>query len=55
VLDAKFPTIDQPAVLEQTINNLPGVLENGLFIGLAHEILVGKVTPEGAIEVSTLK
>jgi len=55
VLDAKFPTIDNPVLLEQTINNLPGVLENGLFVGLAHEILVGKVTPEGVIEVSTLK
>ena len=29
--------------LEQVINNLPGVLENGLFVNLAHHVLVGDV------------
>jgi ribose 5-phosphate isomerase A len=43
VIDVKFDSIDNPAELEKTINNLPGVLENGLFVGVADVILVGKV------------
>ena len=26
-----------------TINNIPGVLENGLFVDLTDEVLVGKI------------
>ena len=29
--------------LESTINNIPGVLENGLFVGLADQVLVGEI------------
>jgi ribose 5-phosphate isomerase A len=29
--------------MEKEINNLPGVLENGLFVGVADIILVGEV------------
>ena len=43
VLDVKFSKIPNPAQLEQQINNIPGVLENGLFIGLADTILVGEI------------
>jgi ribose 5-phosphate isomerase A len=43
VLDVKFNQIDNPAELEQKINNIPGVLENGLFVGLADTILVGEI------------
>jgi ribose 5-phosphate isomerase A len=43
VIDVKFDSIDNPAELEKTINNLPGVLENGLFVGVADVILVGKI------------
>lgn len=43
VIDAKFEAIDDPAELERTINNIPGVLENGLFVGLADEVLVGRI------------
>ncbi len=43
VLDVKFDTIPDPAALEKTINNIPGVLENGLFVGLTSEVLVGEV------------
>ena len=34
VIDVKFEAIANPAELEKTINNLPGVLENGLFVGV---------------------
>ena len=43
VLDAKFEAIANPAEMEKTINNIPGVLENGLFVGVATEVLVGEV------------
>ncbi|MGB3239878.1 MAG: ribose-5-phosphate isomerase RpiA, partial [Geitlerinemataceae cyanobacterium] len=32
VIDVKFDSIDNPAELEKTLNNIPGVLENGLFV-----------------------
>ena len=45
VLDVRFGEgIADPRALEQTINNIPGVLENGLFVDLADEVLVGEVT-----------
>lgn len=41
ILDCEFQRIDNPEELEKEINNVPGVVENGLFIGLAHEVIVG--------------
>ncbi|NEQ08442.1 MAG: ribose-5-phosphate isomerase RpiA [Moorea sp. SIO4E2] len=43
VVDVKFEAIDNPAELEKTINNIPGVLENGLFVGVTDLVLVGEV------------
>tara|TARA_B100001769_G_scaffold224668_1_gene185609 strand:+ start:1594 stop:2304 length:711 start_codon:yes stop_codon:yes gene_type:complete len=44
ILDLTFRNgIDQPELLESQINNIPGVLENGLFVNLTDEVLVGKV------------
>jgi ribose 5-phosphate isomerase A len=43
VIDVKFDSINNPAQLESTINNIPGVLENGLFVGVADIILVGEI------------
>ncbi|MFM1842678.1 MAG: Ribose 5-phosphate isomerase [Cyanobacteriota bacterium] len=43
VIDVKFDAIPDPAGLEKTINNLPGVLENGLFVGVADVVLVGEL------------
>ncbi|MBW4468923.1 MAG: ribose-5-phosphate isomerase RpiA [Stenomitos rutilans HA7619-LM2] len=44
VIDVKFDSgIDNPAALEKTLNNIPGVLENGLFVGVASLIMVGEV------------
>ena len=53
VLDVKFTGIDDPADLEKTINNIPGVLENGLFVGLADEVLIGEVI-DGKASVRTM-
>ena len=41
VIDCKFGAIPKPEKLEREINNVPGVLENGLFVGLADLVLVG--------------
>jgi len=41
VLDCEFDRIDDPVQLEFDINNIPGVVENGLFIGLADKVIVG--------------
>jgi len=44
VLDVRFEGgISDPRVLETRINNLPGVLENGLFVDLADQVLVGEI------------
>ena len=44
ILDLSFRHgIDQPDLLESQINNIPGVLENGLFVNLTNQVLVGKV------------
>jgi ribose 5-phosphate isomerase A len=43
VIDVKFDAIEKPAELEKEINNIPGVLDNGLFVGVADIILVGEV------------
>ncbi|NMG57909.1 ribose-5-phosphate isomerase RpiA [Geitlerinema sp. P-1104] len=44
VIDVKFANgIENPAELEKTLNNIPGVLENGLFVDTADVILVGEV------------
>ena len=48
VVDASFGVIAEPADLERTINNIPGVLENGLFVGMADEVLIGEVDGDQA-------
>eukprot|EP00249_Psilotum_nudum_P012688 c23921_g1_i1 orf=408-1394(-) len=41
VVDVRFPEgIRDPAALECSINMIPGVVENGLFIGVADSVLV---------------
>ncbi len=41
IIDARFPEIRDPKALELELNDIPGVVENGLFVGLAHVVLVG--------------
>lgn len=43
VVDVKFETLDNPAEMEKTLNNIPGVLENGLFVGVADVVLIGAI------------
>lgn len=50
ILDCEFEKIDNPEQLEIDINSIPGVVENGLFIGLASKVIVG-----GKQGISTLE
>ena len=44
ILDVIFKEgIKQPKEIEMSINNIPGVLENGLFVDLTDKVLVGKI------------
>jgi ribose 5-phosphate isomerase A len=49
VIDVKFDSIDNPAELEKTLNNIPGVLENGLFVGVTDLVLVGELQGDKVI------
>jgi ribose 5-phosphate isomerase A len=50
ILDCDFPDgIADPAGLERTLDAIPGIVETGLFIGLAHLLLIGN--DDGTVEV----
>jgi ribose 5-phosphate isomerase A len=42
VVDCFFEEIKEPAVLNQQINSIPGVLDNGLFLNMANIVVLGK-------------
>jgi len=46
ILDCKFEGIEDPAWLHDAINAIPGVVDNGLFVGLAGRIFVGNADGE---------
>ena len=41
VLDCRYPGIADPAALQRTLDALPGVVDHGLFVGMAGRIVVG--------------
>ena len=51
ILDLPFGIIRRPALLEQRLRNLPGVVDVGLFINLAARAFVGD--PDGRVEELT--
>jgi|SRR5215469_12297588 len=42
ILDSTFGKISNPPALARTLSELPGVVEHGLFIGLAKQVFVGR-------------
>ena len=53
ILDVLFENgIENPKDLEISINNIPGVLENGLFVNLTDKVLVGKVENNNPFSLS---
>ncbi len=56
ILDVLFKDgIIDPKGIEIKINNIPGVLENGLFVDLADEVLVGKIEKDAPVVYSPSK
>ena len=49
IIDAHFDGIDNPATLDRALRALPGVLDHGLFIGMATAVLIGE--PSGDVRV----
>lgn len=49
IVDAHLKAIDDPLVLDRELNWIPGVVENGLFTGLADEVIFSD--PDGTISV----
>ena len=43
ILDARFPRIPDERTLAASLDGIPGVIEHGLFVGMAHLVLVGEV------------
>lgn len=48
VIDAHFEGIDDPAALDRALLHTPGVLDHGLFLGLATDVLIGM--SDGSVE-----
>ena len=56
ILDVLFNDgIKNPKDTELNINNIPGVLENGLFVDLADKVLVGKIEKNAPVVYSPSK
>ncbi len=41
VLDCRYPGINDPAGLQRALDALPGVVDHGLFVGMAGRVVVG--------------
>jgi ribose 5-phosphate isomerase A len=42
IYDCKFSSIEEPEMMERDLDSIPGVVESGLFIGLANCVIIGK-------------
>lgn len=40
IADCRFDRIDDPSAMERALNLIPGVVENGLFVGIAKRVIV---------------
>ncbi|MEM2226552.1 MAG: ribose-5-phosphate isomerase RpiA [Candidatus Bathyarchaeia archaeon] len=49
ILDADFGPIDDPKRLDADLRAIPGVVETGIFAGMAHEVYVGRA--DGTVEI----
>jgi ribose 5-phosphate isomerase A len=46
ILDARFGAIADPFALAAHLDAIPGALDHGLFVGMAHLVLVGDLSSE---------
>jgi len=49
ILDCRTGPIADPVALEQALHNIPGVVDTGLFLGMADTILIGH--DDGSVQV----
>jgi ribose 5-phosphate isomerase A len=49
ILDCSIPEGSDPSALDVDLRRVPGVMEHGLFVGMAERALLG--TPDGGVEV----
>ncbi len=49
IIDVNFGEIVDPEALEQRLRRIPGVVENGLFVGLADKVIIS--SKDGGLEV----
>jgi ribose 5-phosphate isomerase A len=49
ILDCELPAVPDVAALGRDVKQIPGVVEHGLFIGMASQALLGH--PDGSVEV----
>jgi len=52
IVDCLFGGIPDPAALEETINNIPGAVQNGIFAGMADLAIIGKASGPQRLERS---
>jgi ribose 5-phosphate isomerase A len=52
IIDADFGKLDDPAVLDQQLRAIVGVVETGLFVGMASHIFFGEA--DGSVSEKTL-
>ena len=50
IADCRFQRIDNPAELESDLNLIPGVVDNGLFVGLTDKVIVASKAGVRTIE-----
>ncbi len=48
ILDCRFSSISSPRILEKELNLIPGVVDNGLFVGMANTVIT---VDKGTIKV----
>lgn len=51
IADCRGASIDDPASLHAGLNAIPGVVENGLFVEMAHTVVVGR--EDGSLDLFT--
>lgn len=51
ILDCQFGSIPAPDILNDKLNNIPGVVENGLFVGRSDTLIIGY--DDGSAEIFT--
>lgn len=47
IMDCEFGSIAKPALLAEALHRIPGVVEHGLFIRMAAQVIVGR--PDGSV------